>query len=138
MNDARKSDKAAEPLAFFAQAMSQSGAEAANQFWGRTQSIGSVLIDLNAEAMRFMGHRINQNSEALGRIVQCRSLHEIVDAELQWFRGAFDDYSGYGKKIAEFNGNVVGCVSRNPEPSEQATPFATAPSKFKQMPQSAL
>lgn len=97
-------------------------AGATRQFLERGEDTAQNFMDLNAELVRFVSHRANRNSEAVGRIMQCRSLPELLDAESAWARQILDDYSGAVSRLMDFNARLIGCPTPSREDGEAKGP----------------
>lgn len=138
MDDLKRPERAAEAFAYSAHSISGMGADAAAQFWDRTQSVVSMLMSVNADGMKFIQQRIARSNEMLGGVARCRSLPDILEVESQWFRAEFDDYSEYGRRLADLNSKLFACVSVAPEGAEPTPSQPTVPSKSKQISQPAM
>ena len=66
--------------------MTQVGMATVRQFWDRGQIIAKMITNWNTEFTHFMGHRINQTSECIGQMAQCRSLPELLEVEGNWVK----------------------------------------------------
>lgn len=138
MDHLNKPDDTAQRLMYSAQVFSKMGTEATSRYWDQSQSVAKVLLDANADAITFMTQQITRSNEMLGHATQCRSLPEFLDAESQWLRAVFDDYSEYGRRLADLNRKLFACVSRAPRDEEPMPPQPSVPSKPKQVSQPAL
>ena len=99
--------------------MSEVGTAAFHQFWDRGRTIAVMVMDWNAEFADFMSHRINHTSGSIGQVAQCRSLPELLEAEGQWFKRAYDDYSEQAGKLMEANGKLLGSLAGSTEQLQQ-------------------
>lgn len=107
MNEMRKLG-GAEPLSIPMWPMDQLGLDAARQFWDRSQAIAAALAGWNSEVSSFVGQRISRDGETIGQMVQCQSLRDALDIEMQWFRKAVDDYGTETSRLMELNAKLVG------------------------------
>lgn len=110
--------------------LGQIALDVAQQFWFQNQTVAKTLVDLNTEVADFVGQRLSQDGEAIGRMTQCRSLPEVLEVETQWLRRAVDDYSKEASKLMEVNGKLIGCLvataeQAGPNPSLAKQPIKT-------------
>lgn len=138
MADLKRPEMSGEALANSAQAISKIAADVVGQFWDRTQSVAGLLLDVNADGIKFIEQRIAQTNEMLGHLAGCRGLPEFLEAESQWFQGELDAYSEYVRRLADFNIKLIGCVSRAQDGAEPTQPQAAIPSKSKQISKPAM
>lgn len=97
------------------------------QLLERGQNATRSLMDLNVEVISFLNQRVSRNSEAVGHVMQCRNLPELLDAETAWVRQAFDDYAGEASRLMAFNARLIGCAAPIREDGE-STRAAARPS----------
>ena len=77
------------------------------QVWDQGESIVRSLTQWNNEISRFVGERMSHNALAFHRIAGCYRMPEIIDAETQWMREAFDDYAQESRHLMEANRKLL-------------------------------
>jgi hypothetical protein len=126
MNKTTKPEKS-EPFSIPGWPIGEVGTEAVHQFLDRGQTVAKMLVDWNAEFAQLMGHRVNQLSESIRQMAQCRSLPQLLEAEGQWFKRACDDYSKEASKLMEVTGKLYACLGSSVE-QLQPNPSGVIPS----------
>ena len=103
--------------------------ETTQDFFERGQSAARNLMDLNAELVGFMNQRATRNRDALVRLVQCRDLPDVMNAESSWLQLAFDDYARETSRLLQYNARLVTCMIPAARDSGTAAPPAASPDR---------
>jgi hypothetical protein len=118
MNDMGRSEKT-ETSPIPGWRLGQVALEATQEFFNWNEHIVKTLTDLNIDGAGFVGQRLSQGTEAIGRMAQCRNFPEFFQVETQWFQTAVDDYSKRVSKLMEVNSKLVSSLVAS---EEQAGP----------------
>lgn len=134
MNDMAMPEKAAESFAQSVGTAGQIGVDTVRQVLDRSQTIANIFANFGAESANFFHHRVEQDSKVLGSMVQCRSLPEMLDLEMQWWRGAMDDYAtqyaSQVDRLMTFNASLMSGLSPRAE-SRLPVPVASGAAQTK-------
>ena len=93
MNDINTPEKAADSFMNSVGTAGQLGADSVRQVLDRSQTVANVVASLGVETASFVSRRVEQDSETLGSMVKCRSMPEMLELQVQWWRRAMDDYA---------------------------------------------
>jgi hypothetical protein len=98
------------------------GLRATRQMLERGECVTSAMMDWQTEVARFVTRRIGHSSETMSRMMRCQGMNEVLAIELQWMRGAMDDYLGESMKLFEINNKVFDGFASSGTAATEATP----------------
>ena len=94
--------------------------EATQQFLDQGQLVVKWLMDLNGELRRFLADRMGQNSEAVHRMMKCRTMPDMLNIGAEWMQKAFADYSDEANRLLQLNTALFGCMVPGTNPPESS------------------
>ena len=96
------------------------------------QAFGSypkMVMDCNAELIRFWNDRMNYDRETLQNIAQCSEWPKVIEMEQAWLRTTAEDYLNETRRLMELNGAMTETVLGTVQRTDGRAPVAKDPPK---------
>ena len=96
-----------------------------SQSWFRAfGSYPKMVMDCNAELLRFWNARMNYDGETFRAIAQCAEWPKVIEMEQAWLRTTAEDYINETKRLMKLNSDMAETIWGNPQKTDSRAPVA--------------
>jgi hypothetical protein len=100
-------------------------AEFSNPMFSAFGSYPKMVMDCNAELLRFWNDRMNYDRETFRAIAQCAEWPKVIEMEQAWLRTTAEDYLNETKRLMKLNSDMAETIWGNAQQTESRAPVST-------------
>jgi hypothetical protein len=91
------------------------------------RAVGSypkMVMDCNAELIRFWNDRMNYDRETFRAIAQCAEWPKVIEMEQAWLRTTAEDYLNETNRLMKLNSDMAETIWGNAQKTDSRAPVA--------------